>query len=275
MSAGGFTIVETLIVLAVTGMILLAAIILISGRTGKTEFMTASNDLKQQLQQVMNETASGYFPNSSNFTCTAGINTLPTLSNSTSQQGTNGGCIFLGKVLQFGATDQPDQLVAYAIAGNRLQSGTNQEVTSLAQSYPVAVAPGASNNAALTGITVSMPLESGLTVASMKYAGGDTGGVALLSTLASYTAGGNDCKGVCSGAQGFDLYAIASTKIGTQDGKSFVDTLDASAAGSYVKTPTVTICLNSGSTDESVVYTLGADNNPQAVDMQINQGSCS
>ena len=70
---GGFTIVETLIVLAVSGLLLISAIVMISGRTNKTQFTTAANDLKQSLEQVINEISSGYFPNANNFQCTAGV----------------------------------------------------------------------------------------------------------------------------------------------------------------------------------------------------------
>jgi type II secretory pathway pseudopilin PulG len=274
----GFTIVEILIVLAVSAMLVLSAIILISGRANKTQFTTASNNLKQQLEQIINETATGYFPNGNNFTCTAGVAAMPVLSNGSQQQGTNGGCIFLGKAIQFGATDNVGKVLIYAIAGNRLQNGTQSEVTSLAQAYPEAVAPGAGTNTGLNGITVTTPLENGLDVGSMTYAGGNTGGFALLSSLASYTAAGSSCNGVCSGAQVLKLYAIAGTSIGTATSKGFVDKLDgqgaASVGANYVAATQITACFNSGTTNQSVVYKIGGTGGVQNVDMQVQSGSC-
>jgi type II secretory pathway pseudopilin PulG len=159
----GFTIVETLIVLAVSALLVASAIILISGRTSKTEFTTATNDLKQQLQQIMNETATGYFPNSGSFTCAQNGGNMPKLTNASSQQGTNGDCIFLGKVMQFGATDSVGNMQVYSITGNRL-TPAKTEVTTLAEAKPEAVAPGTSSatNLGLNGITTVLRAKGGI-----------------------------------------------------------------------------------------------------------------
>jgi type II secretory pathway pseudopilin PulG len=270
----GFTIVETMIVLAVTGGMLIAAVVLIGGRTARTQFMTASNDLKQQLEQVINETASGYFPSQGNFSCTAGVGSTPTLTNGSQKQGTNGGCIFLGKVVQFGASDVTDRYLTYAIAGNRLQGGTNQEVTTLAQAFPVAIAPGVSNNSSLTGVTVQSPLENGLAAGKITYdSGTQTSGFAVLTTLANYSAGGSTCNGVCTGSQGMSLYAIAGTSVGSQTSRSFVDVLDNGAAN-YIPVSKVTVCMNSGTTNQSVLYTIGDAGGNQSVTLTTQSGAC-
>jgi len=270
----GFTIVETLIVLAVTGFLFLSAVILISGRTAKTQFTTATNNLKDSIQQVINETASGYFPNSNNFSCTYLGATSPKLQNAVQAQGTNGDCVFLGKAVQFGATDHPDNFLAYAITGNRLQAASSQEVTTLAQAFPEAIAPGIGHNPGLQGVTTLRPIENGLTVSTMRYNGAtDTSGFAFLSTLATYTAGGSTCSGVCSGARGLALYAIQGTKVNTQDSKSFVDVLD-SGSVKYIATPSVTICLDSGTTNQSAVYTIGGNAAHASVDMRVQAGAC-
>jgi type II secretory pathway pseudopilin PulG len=273
--SSGFTIVETLIVLAVSSILVISAVALVSGRANKTQFMTASNDLRQQIQQVVNEAGSGYFPNSGHFSCASpAIPGSPILANGSRTQGTNGDCVFLGKVIQFGAYDQPDKMLVYAIAGNRLQAGTSNEVTSLAQSFPVAVAPGNSNNSSLTGITLSNPLQNGLAIKSLKYASGDITGFGFLSTLATIST---SCNGVCSGSQQLGLYAITGgTAVNqtTNRSKDFVDVLDASA-GNYVATSQVTACFDSGTTNQSVVYTIGSNGNGMGVDMQIQSGSCT
>jgi type II secretory pathway pseudopilin PulG len=273
----GFTIVETLIVLAVSALLVASAIILISGRTSKTEFTTATNDLKQQLQQIMNETATGYFPNSGSFTCAQNGGNMPKLTNASSQQGTNGDCIFLGKVMQFGATDSVGNMQVYSITGNRL-TPAKTEVTTLAEAKPEAVAPGTSSatNLGLNGITTVLPLENGLTPAKMTYGSSiNTSGFALLTTFANYTAGGSSCNGVCSGAQGLTLYAINGPILNNSANNTmpkFVDTLDSSL--NYVATPTVSLCFNSGTTKQSVTYTIGTSGNSQGVDMQVQSGVC-
>jgi type II secretory pathway pseudopilin PulG len=274
-ASSGFTIVETTIVIAVSGGLFLAAVVLISGRTNKTQFVTAANDLKQSLQQVINETATGYFPNSNNVQCTPGVSAMPTLVNGSQQQGTNGGCIFLGKAVQFGATDYDTGFLTYAITGNRLQTGTQTEVTTLAQAFPEAVAPGSTvvTNLGLTGVTTRTPLQNGLTAEKVTYSGGETGGFAFLSTLANYSAAGSPCNGVCSGSQGLTLYAIASTAVGLHDSPGFVDVLDGGSA-KYVPVTQITACFNSGTTNQSAVYTIGESGNSQSVTLRMQSGAC-
>jgi len=280
--SAGFTIVEVLVVLGVSGIIFLSAVLLISGRQSRTEFMTASNSLLQQLQQVANETSSGYFPNASNFTCRAGIGTRPQLTNGGTAQGTNGDCIFLGKAVQFGATDAGENYLTYSIAGNRLQTGTANEVTTLNQAYPVAVAPGVANYADLNGVTVKSPLQNGLAPKTMTYDGDTpTAGFAFMSTLASYTdSHGSSCNGVCTGSQGLQLYAIKGTSLSSPpSSRAFADVLDGGNGGytlNYVPVQTVTACFNSATTNQSAVYTIGGTTGDvQSVGMQINNGSCS
>jgi Tfp pilus assembly protein FimT len=276
----GFTIVETLIVMAVTGIMFLAAVLLISGRTGKTQFITASNDLQEQLQQTINETTTGYFPNSGTFKCASGgAGMQPVLSVATQSQGTNGDCIFLGKAVQFGTTGSPDNYLVYSIAGNRQQSSV--EVTSLPQANPIAIAPTPTFNG---DITIKQPLENGLTAATMKYAAAagatptsSTTGFAVLTTFATTTASGSDCSGVCSGSQGLTLYAIGtgSTAINSQSSTGFTSLLNAAGAANYTQTDQIAICFNSGTTNQSAVYTIGGTGNAQSVSMQVQNGSCT
>jgi len=277
----GFTIVETLVVLAVTGALFTSAAIMISGRQAKTEFMTASNDLRQQLQDVINQTASGNFPNSNNFTCTAGAGAMPHLANGSGQgQGTNGECVFLGKAVQIGASDAPNRLLSYAVAGNRQMAGS--EVTKLVDAFPEAVAPGSSNNPGLKGVTTSQLIQAGLTLVLPAHPMTDTTGTALngfavLSSFASTTNAGGSCHGICSGSQHLTLYGVRGAGAGTLRSRAnFVDTLDAGASANSVYAPTskVTFCMDGG-INRSAIYTIGgASDSTVDVNMQIQTRGC-
>ena len=276
----GFTIVETLIVLAVTSALFTSAAIMISGRQAKTEFLTATNDLQQQLQDVINQTASGNFPNSNNFTCTAMASNMPRLTNGGASQGTNGDCVFLGKAVQLGSSDTPNKLLSYVIAGNRLLAGS--EVTQLSDAYPEAVAPGVTNNTTLQGVTTSQLIQAGLTLVLPAHPMTDATGTALsgfavLSSLASTSNAGGACNGVCSGSQHLMLYGIRGSGAGTlQSRASYADVLDAggSTDSVYVPTSTVTFCMDGG-INRSAVYTIGgATNSTMGVTMQIQTRGC-
>ncbi len=143
--SAGFTIIETLIVLAVSGMLAVSAMVMISGRQNKTQFQVAATSMQQQLEQLINETANGFYPSNSDFTCN-GNNSPVTITNSAVvvPQGTNSRCIFLGKAVAFGvgATGaDAESFIVYPLVANRYISGTTTEVYNFIQAKPQALAP--------------------------------------------------------------------------------------------------------------------------------------
>src|ERR1044072_1792136 len=97
----GLTVVETMIVLAVMGALFVSAAILMSGRISRVEFTQAINDIQSSLQQTISQVGAGYYPNAGNFSCNGTAGTV-NITGSGTNQGSNTGCVFLGKVLQFG-----------------------------------------------------------------------------------------------------------------------------------------------------------------------------
>lgn len=143
-AAMGFTIVETLIVLAVTSVLLISAMLLISGRQNTTLFQTGVNDLRQKLQQVINETASGYYPNQGNVSCTRSTSG-PALSSATKALGSNGHCTFVGAVIVMSPQPALDnkRMVIYPLAGLRQynDAGVYRDARSIKEARPTAIAP--------------------------------------------------------------------------------------------------------------------------------------
>lgn len=182
MADAGFTIVEVLIVLAVTGLMFVSAALLINGRQNKTMFMSAVNDFRQQLQQIINQTQSGYYGGTT-INCQSS-STGPNLTVTSS----DGSCIFLGSVLQFTTGSGTFKIVP--VIGNRLYNG--QEVSNLSQAYPTAATDAAQTDT----------LEYGLTVASAS----PTNSLAVISSLASYGTCGGASVCLNSGSQSFGLY---------------------------------------------------------------------
>src|SRR6266511_2117091 len=99
--ARGFTVVETLIVLAVTGGLFVAIAATLSGRQNRTQFTQAIQEIQSQIQQVVNDVGSGYFPSTNNFSCSATL-AGPSIATGSAEQGSNAGCVFIGKAIQFG-----------------------------------------------------------------------------------------------------------------------------------------------------------------------------
>lgn len=175
--SAGFTIVETLIVLAVSALLAVSAMLLIGGRQSKTQFMVASNDLKQQIEQIINETRSGYYPGNGDFTCNGVLGGHPTILSGSKSQGSNNGCIFLGKAMEFGVPDNagdsdPDQTFAtYPLVGNQQAApgGVTQEVSSYSQALPVALAPDSSGVPAGVNHSDFSKTENGLAFKKVTY----------------------------------------------------------------------------------------------------------
>jgi prepilin-type N-terminal cleavage/methylation domain-containing protein len=284
--SGGFTIVEVLIVLSVSALLAVSALVLVSGRQNKTEFMVAINNVQQQLQQIINETSSGYFP-SGNFTCTAGA-TYPSIANGGSgQQGQNGDCIFIGKALRFGPSSGTtlNDFTAYPLAANRLVAGQEQTSPTATTFHFAPLAPGTPgtgvNSSALDEST-PYPFKNQLTYKSATsldnptpttptptishVLGSSTMMVGFVTNLASYDGGGN----LQSGSQQLGLYRFT----GSWANVSGADVVDRLGAANLVSLNNVTLCFNSGSTNQSGVITIGGNGQQLSVALQIKDGPC-
>lgn len=261
--AAGFTIVETMLVLAVTGSLFVSAAVLINGRQNKTEFQTGINNLQQQVQQIVNETSSGYYPTSKNFTCNGATHPVKIFAAGANNQGQNSGCIFLGKVVQFGTSVDPTQLVVYPIAGNQLNVASKNVLT-VAQASPFAIAPGFVVGSSPVDASVSQSMLSGLSVAItggapiMSYTVGaisnPTGAVGFITGDSSGNIASSTSTGLGSGTQQLSLYAVSGTTA-NMNTKTLVDKINAGNLVNNVSS--ITACIKSGTTNQSAALTIG------------------
>ena len=290
-ATGGFTIVEVMIVLAVSGMLLVSAAALIDGRQSRTEFTTAVNDEQQQIQQIINETASGYYPNNQDFTCTPSPTASPTLNSvapgTGTQQGANQGCIFLGKAIQFGTgptLPATTMLGVIPIIGNQYQGGTFDPVVTVKQSIPRGAYPVSASevNVPIT-MELSDTMEYGLTMAAGNTAcgtvsavcykstsGGGTqpaGMVAFISgdstgTIAANSTGSS--SNLQSGAEQLSLYGVKSSVINNGLDAASMSIGDPSRSvakglGNLDPANEVMICVASAGTTQSGLFTIGGN----------------
>lgn len=283
--AKGFTVIETLIVLAVTGFLLAAAIFALNGRQNATQFSQGVRDTESRIQKVINEVSSGYYPNSGNFSCngTFGQPILSTLTNAA--QGTNSSCIFLGKVIQF--SDNSTTFNVFNVVGVR--KTTTGPLTTLVSARPRLIAQG--NAVADSNVPNILEVESmpyGLASNDMYYkvlgnpANNPVWAVGFLSAIGSLAAGDD--------SQQIDVYAIPGVSPGA-DAKTAVDQINnsfkptgaAPGSGSVYTTPSaknptggVKVCLQSGSTNQSALLSIGGQGRQLTVSVNIkNNQSCA
>jgi len=116
--AKGFTIVEVVLVLAMTGFIFLIIVVTIRGRVASAQFVESVRDIEAYLELQYSELSSGIADGNLN-NCTAGSSNLVFNANPTNNVGSGGECINMGKVLFLYA----DKIAVDTLAGRRLDSG--------------------------------------------------------------------------------------------------------------------------------------------------------
>ncbi len=117
----GYTIVEVMIFLVVSGALMGSAMTMISGQEEKTRFSQSVRTFEQDIQDIFNDVSTGYYsassPENVNFKCTPGASGSVSVTAGSSEQGSNQGCVFLGKIVQL--TNGSDQYSVYTLINSR------------------------------------------------------------------------------------------------------------------------------------------------------------
>lgn len=120
---GGYTLIEVMIFLAISGVLFVSAVALIQGQQGRTQFSQSIRDIDSKITQYATEVSASYFPSTEKYSCSAvaGRPKLTPLAASSKALGSNEDCIVLGKALQFHTTpgSVDDSLTSYTILGLR------------------------------------------------------------------------------------------------------------------------------------------------------------
>jgi prepilin-type N-terminal cleavage/methylation domain-containing protein len=119
----GYTIIEVMIVLAVSGVMFIIAASFISGKQESTAFTEGANEFASQLQQTIAEVADGQYSDVT-FTCTynAALNSIHIAGAAVgpkSTQGTNAECDYLGKFAHFSENGNNTNYEVFSLAGGR------------------------------------------------------------------------------------------------------------------------------------------------------------
>jgi prepilin-type N-terminal cleavage/methylation domain-containing protein len=260
----GFTIIETLIVIAVSGVLFLSAILLVAGQQRKVEFTQAVNDITTVINQTMSEVGTGYYRNSGDLKCSASGGNVTITAATNVTQGSNTGCIFLGKAMEFGVqgTD-PQQYVVHSIAALQNNSGT------LASAKPKAVDVADARDTKF--------LHNGLQAVSMRYVVGgartNIGAVAFVNGLGQFGAGSQ----LVSGSQ--RVAVVPVTNSGTMPNTtvagvvSAIDTNLRNADGLVNPDGGVEICFEGGARQWALV-TIGSNGRSLSAKLDIKSADC-
>lgn len=97
----GYTIVEVMMFLAISGFMFVIAAGFLSGKQATAEFKQGMSAMNDQIKSTINDVANGVYPGKSDFSCTSSGGTYTWSTGTPNTQGQNKGCVFVGKILFF------------------------------------------------------------------------------------------------------------------------------------------------------------------------------
>lgn len=259
----GFTIVEVMIVLAITGVLFVAITATLQGKRQKTEFNQAINAVKTEIEQYINEAQSGHYPSDASFTANcSGLASAPapyaTGSISAPEQGANNGCIYLGRLLQFSNTafgDNPQSYKTYTLMGVNGKA-------SFVDSNPQIVD--------IDSTMVKKPLQFGLTLESMTANGNPVGAVAFVPSI-----GEKGSSNLIYGSQADSDVVAIETSISDSGVEGTIN--NKLSSGILNPDGGVKICFKDGyNQNQSALITIGGSSGTSTVSLSIKgTGNCT
>jgi hypothetical protein len=155
----GYTIVEVMMFLAVSGLLFVFATRAINGQRQRTEFNVAIRAFQSDIENIINDGRDGYYP-ATDIGCTKNASNVPEFTLGSGTQGQNIDCIMIGKALEF-ETDSSEYYL-HTLAGARTRAdGSNVET--LAEANPRLISFNTSGYSCVP-ICESKDLKNGLEV---------------------------------------------------------------------------------------------------------------
>lgn len=275
--SSGYTIIEIMVVLAVSSVLLVSGLLLVNGQQQKTQFRQSLDDINSSINTVINNVAAGYYTHTGNFMCTVGASPIITTGGSNSR-GTNTGCTYIGRAMQFGVggTNGTGYNI-YDLVGLQYQPSTTNDVTSLigiGGAEPTAIAPGTTLNTSTPSTAETKFLGYGLNVVAMKFGATPIGAFAIVTDFAQQDVNGN----LNNGSRKANLVAIANTSLNMIPGDA-VDAIDQPDGANFSYASDITICFDSG-LDKFGIITMGHNSrqlttDERIVDKSSNPAECS
>lgn len=259
----GFTVVETMIFLGVSAALFISAMALVGGQQAKAEFNYGIQEFSAQIRDIVNDVSTGYYPYSPGTTCFA--------TGSSSAQGTNSGCIFIGRVIQFAPNDIPSNppregIRIFTVTGRRqvTTGGITRDVFNLAES----------ETRPLNQVE-DVRIPNGMQIEWVRIGGVGGTNVGSVGYFTNFTKYQDESKSLLeSESRNVNVVPINGTSI-------IQSQLAASTAirnNAPTSTPNpdqgITVCMESAGEDFYVMLNLGGNLNQLSNDLQILGGEC-
>lgn len=236
----GYTIVEVMIVLAVSGVMFVVAATFINGRQARTSFTSGVNEMTSRIQATIDQSTDGRFTDiklKCDVTGGAVDAYIASAADNSKGQGTNAPCVFMGKALKLRSGTYANDTSKYKyevliLAGKR-------EAVGLVDAGIKVVSGGTrvANNNSGRGLVATNRVPQGLKIQSFKV-----GGIELIDSVAMLgfvrDPSGGDVAAVYSdpGGPGFLPLTSPAVICLTDDTRYGTITIGEGAANLSVKT---------------------------------------
>jgi len=252
--AFGYTIVEVMIVLAVSSVMFLIAATFVSGKQASAAFTEGTNEFASQLQTTIAQVINGQYSDVA-LQCSSN-GTTTTVSIGGNGQGTNNSCIFLGKVVFLAQGAYGPNYQVLPLAGARIVGSAPGGIVTPAQEAPAVIAPLISQEVVPQQLDVSSVQETDAGGATHNFVG-----IAFLEGLGSVDASGNPT----GAGQNVSLYYINGLTPATAGVNSLL-----ANGNNYKPAKTVTICVNDGKRyAELTLGSAAGSTNPQGSSLSV------
>lgn len=268
---GGFTIIETMITLAISGVLLVVVMATMSSQQGKTEFSQLVRIFESSLQDTANDVSTGFssFPIGNNG-CWYDVGGVHIGVAPSPFPASDTHCIFAGKAIQFAPSGpglDATNYVIYPVVGMQ-KTSSGQEVTRLKDA----------SLQTLSTYQQTQQLGSGATFNQIIYSDNSgvnksTSVIGFYTTLQGYTASGL----LNSGATNTDVIATtANIGDSISTGAAAASSVGTAPTWSINPSSGITICIKSGSSNQHALITVGGSGGRLTVNSTIyGGGSCS
>ena len=257
--AGGYTVIETMVYLAVTSALFVAVATIISGQQGRTEFTQTVREVESRVRDLVNDIETGYYPSQQNFSCQttneSGRETPRISTASSDDLGTNSECVFLGQAFHFPINQNPQSLQVYTVVANRLLPN-GKDATTFADLNPVSDAV----------LAQTYTFSDAISFEAVRYGLNDIGAFGVYSSPAP-GAGGE----VGSGSVTSNLVPLTNTRDNSTQQEVFNDLGNTTAIN---PSNGIEICLKSNTNDQYGIIRLGAQNRKLVTEAKIGE-SCT
>ncbi len=292
-SKKGFTIVETMIFLAISGLMVAVTINSVIGKQGDTEFKTGLNILRDNLSLSLTNVLNGNYQLPVGKYCTINGSNQPVITGSVE---TAGNCTFLGEVISFG----PKSYTVYTVLGRTYESShPNLLATNITQAKPaiysslsqsfqlpesIEIQCLAIQSSASSTCQNSTPIGSFAIISFTGFSGENTSGTSLQAYQGSSTSGNSLLN---NGSLQAELIPIPQSQLNDSSPRTInlinnlinctsnVNMICSKSSGPEIlpepinPSNGIVLCLNSGTNNESADLIFGGNNSPSSVSIKL------